>query len=121
VALKYEHTYLFYEAAVWISVHSRSLVAGHFLTSYLLFNIILLESFSYKVLFSLATMFNGCNIQTRGPDSSVGIATDYGLDGPGSNPGENKISVQTGPEAHPASCKMGTGSFPGVRAAGACC
>jgi len=23
--------------------------------------------------------------------------------------------VQTGPEAHPASCKMGTGSFPGVR------
>jgi len=25
--------------------------------------------------------------------------------------------VQTGPEAHPASCKMGTGSFPGVR----CC
>jgi len=22
--------------------------------------------------------------------------------------------VQTGPEAHPASCKMGTGSFPGV-------
>jgi len=25
--------------------------------------------------------------------------------------------VQTGPEAHPASCTMGTGSFPGVR----CC
>jgi len=23
--------------------------------------------------------------------------------------------VQTGPEAHPASCIMGTGSFPGVR------
>jgi len=23
--------------------------------------------------------------------------------------------VQTGPEAHPASCKMRTGSFPGVR------
>jgi len=23
--------------------------------------------------------------------------------------------VQTGPEAHPASCTMGTGSFPGVR------
>jgi len=23
--------------------------------------------------------------------------------------------VQTGPEAHPASCAMGTGSFPGVR------
>jgi len=26
-------------------------------------------------------------------------------------------SVQTGPEAHPASCTMGTGSFPEVR----CC
>jgi len=23
--------------------------------------------------------------------------------------------LQTGPEAHPASCTMGTGSFPGVR------
>jgi len=27
--------------------------------------------------------------------------------------------VQTGPGAHPASCTMGTGSFPGVEAAGA--
>jgi len=26
-----------------------------------------------------------------GQDSSVGIATDYGLDGPGSNPGEVEI------------------------------
>jgi len=26
-----------------------------------------------------------------GPGSSVGIATDYGLDGPGSNPREDKI------------------------------
>ena len=28
---------------------------------------------------------------TRGPGSSVGIATDYGLDGPGSNPGGDEI------------------------------
>ena len=50
-----------------------------------------------------------------GPGSSVGIATDYGLDGPGSNPGGDEIfpPVQTGPGAHPAYCKMGTGSFPG--------
>ena len=27
-----------------------------------------------------------------GPGSSVGIATDYGLDGPGSNPGGDEIS-----------------------------
>jgi hypothetical protein len=28
--------------------------------------------------------------------------------------------VQTGPEAHPASCTMGTGSFPGVKRPGRC-
>ena len=35
----------------------------------------------------------------------------------GSNPGGGKISapVQTGPEAHPASCTMGTEPFPGVK------
>ena len=57
----------------------------------------------------------------RGPGSSVGTATDYGLDGPGSNPGGDEIfpPVQTGPGAHPASCTMGTGSFLGVEAAGA--
>jgi len=35
----------------------------------------------------------------------------------GSNCGEARFSapVQTGPEAHPDSCTMGTGSFPGVR------
>ena len=52
-----------------------------------------------------------------GPGSSVGIATDYGLEGPGSNPGGGQEfpPVQTGPGAHPASCKMGTGSFPAVK------
>jgi hypothetical protein len=32
----------------------------------------------------------------------------------GSNPGGGEI-FRTGPEAHPASCAMGTGSFPGVK------
>jgi len=52
-----------------------------------------------------------------GPGGSVGIATDYGLDGLGSNPGGDEIfpPVQTGPGAHPASCTMGTGSLPGVK------
>ena len=51
-----------------------------------------------------------------GPSSSVGIATDYGLDGPGNESqwGARFFAVQTGPGAHPASCTMGTGSFPGV-------
>ena len=49
--------------------------------------------------------------------SSVGIATDYGLDGPGSNPGgwRDFPPVQTGAGAHPTSCTMRTGSFPGVK------
>ena len=53
-----------------------------------------------------------------GRDSSVGIATRYGLDGPGieSRWGTKfSASVQTGPGAHPASCIMGTGSFLGVK------
>ena len=52
--------------------------------------------------------------------SSVGIATGYGLDGPGiESRWEATFSapVQTGPGAHPASCTMGTGSFPGVKSA----
>jgi hypothetical protein len=51
------------------------------------------------------------------PGSSVGIANGYGLDGPGieSRWGARfSAPVQTGPGAHPASCKMGTGSFPEV-------
>jgi len=31
------------------------------------------------------------DIKNRGPGSSVGITTDYGLDGPGSNPGGDEI------------------------------
>ena len=45
------------------------------------------------------------------PGSSVGIATRYGLDGPGSNPGGGEI-FRTRPDcpwAHPASYTMGTG------------
>ena len=57
-----------------------------------------------------------------GRDSSVGIATRYGLDGPGieSRWGGAIFSapVQTGPGAHPASYAMGTGSFLGVKRPG---
>jgi hypothetical protein len=46
-----------------------------------------------------------------------------GLDGPGTDPrggGAARFSapVQTGPGTHPASCTMGTGSFPGVKQTG---
>jgi hypothetical protein len=56
-----------------------------------------------------------------GPGSSVGIATDYGLDGPWieSRWGARFFAhVQTGPGAHPASCTIGTGSFSGVKRSG---
>ena len=52
-----------------------------------------------------------------GPGSSVGIATGYGLEGPGieSRWGARfSASVHTGPGAHPASCTICTGSFPGA-------
>ena len=61
------------------------------------------------------------NITRRGRDSSVGIATRYGLDGPGIESrwrARFSASVQTGPEAHPASYTMGTGSFPRVKRPG---
>jgi hypothetical protein len=59
----------------------------------------------------------------RSRDSVVGIATRYGLEGPGieSRWGEIFHTYQTGSGVHPASCTMGTGSFPGVKAAGAWC
>jgi len=53
-----------------------------------------------------------------GLGSSVGTATGYGLDGPGiESRWEARFSapVQTGSGAHPASCTMGTESFPGVK------
>jgi len=55
-------------------------------------------------------------LMTGGPGSSVGIATDYGLDGPGieSRWGQDFPPIQTSPATHPSSCTMGTRSFPGV-------
>ena len=51
------------------------------------------------------------------PGSSVGIATKLraGRSGIEYRCESDFPPVQTGPVAHPASCKMGTGSFPGVK------
>jgi hypothetical protein len=54
----------------------------------------------------------------RGLGSSVGTATDYGMDGPGIKfrwGARFSAPVQIGLGAQPASCTMGTGSFPGVK------
>ena len=52
-----------------------------------------------------------------GPGSSVGIATELraGRSGIESRWGRDFLPVQNGPGAHPASCKMVTGSFPRVK------
>ena len=59
------------------------------------------------------------HIHICGPGSVVGIGLPTGRTVRGWNPGGARFSapVQTVPEAHPASCTMGTGSFLGVR----CC
>jgi len=54
---------------------------------------------------------------TRGPGSAVGIATALRAGRSGDRiPVGTRFSapVQTGPGTHPATCTMGTGSFPGV-------
>ena len=43
----------------------------------------------------------GYTVYTGGPGSSVGIATDYGLDGPGSNPGGDEIFRPSRPAVWP--------------------
>ena len=56
-----------------------------------------------------------------GRGSPVGIATRYGLDTPGieSRWGARfSVPIQTGPGAHPASCTVVTGSFPGLKRLG---
>jgi len=56
-----------------------------------------------------------------GRGSSVGIATSYGLDGPGieSRWGARfSAPFQTGPGAHPASYTMDAGFLPGVKLPG---
>jgi hypothetical protein len=54
----------------------------------------------------------GRSLLKRGPDSSFGIGTGYGLDGPEieSRWGRDFLHLSR-PALHPASCTMGTGSF----------
>ena len=53
-----------------------------------------------------------------GRESSVGIATRYGLDGPEIETrwgARFSALVQTDPVAYPSFCTMGTGTLPGVK------
>jgi len=46
-------------------------------------------------------LFDTSNWVRSGPDISVGIATDYGVDGPGSNPGGEEIFRPSRPALGP--------------------
>jgi hypothetical protein len=66
------------------------------------------------------TEFSLC-LLVCGPASSVGIATHYGLDSPGIESRWGRYFSHTFRPAfgaHPASCTMGTGCFPGVKRPG---
>jgi hypothetical protein len=72
----------------------------------------------YRVEKFVARNIENVKFTNAGPGSSAGIATGYGLDGPGIESwwgARFSAPVQTGPGAHPASCTMATGSFPGVK------
>jgi hypothetical protein len=79
-----------------------------------------IRQFTY-IFFHLQVILPEYLQMSRSRDSVVGIAIRYGLEGPGieSRWGRFSAPIQTGSGAHPASCTMGNGSFPGVKAAGA--
>ena len=54
-----------------------------------------------RLYMQLWYVFIPCYNCTCGPGSSVGIATDYGLDGPGSNPGGDEIFRPSRPALRP--------------------
>ena len=49
------------------------------------------DQLNAEILVFLISLLYSSTYFERGPGSSVGIATDYGLDGPGSNPGGDGI------------------------------
>jgi hypothetical protein len=84
-----------------------------------------IKKFTYFIRTKISTILQNSSTVMNFIDvmhfSSVGIVTGYELDGPGieSRWGARFFAhVQTGPGAHPASCTMGTGSFPGVKRPG---
>ena len=75
------------------------------------------ETLVYIYQISRTYIYMYIYIYIYGPGSSVGMATELraGRSGIESRWGRDFPPAQTGPEAHPVSCKMGTGSFPGVK------
>jgi hypothetical protein len=75
-----------------------------------------------KVLVRISN-FKDLSTEDCGPGSSVSIATDYGPDSPGSNPGGGEIFYRSSdrPWGPPSLLYNGCRVFPGGKAAGAMC
>ena len=79
-----------------ITFHYVQLIHRHFIKFYIyLFRDTLISIILYILYFSITYVW------LSGPGSSVGIATDYGLDGPGSNPGGDEIFRPSTPALGP--------------------
>jgi len=79
---------------------------------------VFISGWFWKILVSLPTIFATVRVFIVGrvAQSVSRLATGWTVRG--SNPGGRarfSALVQTGPGTHPASCTMGTGSFPGVK------
>ena len=98
---------------------------GVLLTAHPLSSAVVMEEYSYTSTHHLGHnapvtgslflyLLCPCNC---GPGNSVGIATELraGRSGIESPWRRDLPPFQTDPGAHPASCRMGTGSFPGVK------
>jgi hypothetical protein len=83
-----------------------------------------ISSYPFNFIFNYFSLVVHTWLMTRSRVSSVSIVSDYGLDdrvigvrSPAMTKGfSSNLCVQTGSEAHPASCTMGTGGrFPGAK------
>ena len=75
---------------------------------------------NFRIYLQLLILTAHLTVQS-GSGTAVGIATRYGLDGPGIESrwrARFSAPIQTGREAHPASYTVGTESFPGVKRQG---
>ena len=81
----------------------------------------LMDSTHYGASWCLMFLFSFYYSLQGGPGSSVGIVTDYGLDGPGSNPGGPRFSVRPDrPWGPPSLLYNGYRVFPGGKVRPGC-
>jgi hypothetical protein len=111
-----------FEQWLQISSHTYTISKTHLTLILLTWRIWWAHNNASKWQIGFNSAFEGLNIMSvyfclSGPGSSVGIATELraGRSGIESRWGRDFPPVQTGPGVHPASCKTGTESFPGVK------